>query len=108
MSEAAGATIIAALIVFIGGLVTARYTFRQKAESSFSADKSSEVNLKNGILVSLRSTWRGKVNVIDGTWHLLIVGSAVYLLLRSKHSRPDQVTREKTSRLSACAVHQRR
>ena len=84
MSDA-GATVIAALIGFIGGLVAARYTFRQKADELFLSGLqylgggSQERNLG---IAALDLAWESKRH----RKHIapLLVGSAVYLLLESK------------------------
>ena len=84
MSDAA-ATVIAALIGFIGGLVAARYTFRQKADELFLSGLqhlgggSQERNLGIAALDLAWESRRHRKHIAP-----LLVGSAVYLLLESK------------------------
>jgi hypothetical protein len=84
MSEASAA-IIAALIGFIGGLVTAHFTFRQKADELFLSGLQylgGGSQLRNLGIAALDLAWESKRH----RKHIapLLVGSAVYLLLESK------------------------
>ncbi|GCL62593.1 hypothetical protein [Pseudaquabacterium pictum] len=81
----ATATILGALIGFLGGLIVARYTFRQKADELFLsglqylAGGSQQRNLG---IAALRLAWESKRH----QKHIapLVVGSAIYLLQESK------------------------
>lgn len=81
----AAATIIAALIGFIGGLVAARYTFRQKADELFLSGLeylgggSQQRNLGIAALDLAWESRRHRKHIAP-----LLVGSTVYLLLESK------------------------
>jgi hypothetical protein len=81
----AGATIIAALIGFIGGLVAARYTFRQKADELFLSGLqylSGGSQNRNLGIAALGLAWESRRH----RKHIapLLVGSVIYLLLESK------------------------
>jgi hypothetical protein len=87
MSDAS-ATIVAALIGFVGGLIVAAYTFRQKADELFLAGLqyleggSQKRNLGIAALELSWSSYRHRKVITS-----LLVGVALYLLLESKQEK---------------------
>lgn len=84
MSDAA-ATILAALIGFVGGLIVAAYTFRQKADELFLAGLqylAGGSQKRNLGIAALELSWRSRRH--RAFIAPLLVGVASYLLLESK------------------------
>jgi len=81
----ASATIISALLGFLGGLIVARYTFRQKADELFLSGLQylgGGSQVRNLGIAALDLAWESKRHRKYIT--PLLVGSAIYLLLESK------------------------